>query len=105
MKTTRIRGFEIQEGKCYKILVAKFVYYIKVESISENPFVILGKDIYGKNIQLNLGKASLISEYDCESFDNRCQNKSEEKKKVKKERKKEQAIEKKKGEDKNAINL
>jgi hypothetical protein len=71
MKTTKIRGFEIQEGKCYKILIAKFVYYIKVIDISENPFVILGLDIYGKAIQLNLGKASLISEYDCESFDSR----------------------------------
>ena len=84
MKTTKIRGFDIEEGKCYKILIAKFVYYIRIEDISENPFVVLGKDIYGKNIQLNLGKASLISEYDCLDFENRSQIEE----KVKKSKKK-----------------
>ena len=93
MKTFRIRGIDIREGECYKFLIGRFFLYAKVMSFTENPYIVVVLDIYGKKLAIDLRKTTLISEYTCLEFENRSQTKGEKKEKAKKSKKKEQAKE------------
>ncbi len=104
MRSFTIRGIDIKEGECYKFLIGRFFLYAKVITFTENPYVIVVEDIYGKKLAIDLRKTTIISEYNCLEFENRSQNKSEKKRekkrKAKKEQTKEQTEEKREGENK-----
>ncbi len=100
MKSFRIRGIEIKEGECYKFLIGRFFLYAKVMTFTENPYIIVIMDIYGKKLAIDLRKTTIISEFDCLEFENRSQNKASEKKERKRKAKKEQKEEKREGENK-----
>ena len=64
-----VRGIWIEREKCYKVLISRFIFYVKVLDFTENPYVIYGVDIYGKAVSIDFRKAYMISEYDCNQFE------------------------------------
>jgi hypothetical protein len=78
MEKFNIRGIWIEREKCYKVLISRYSFYIKVLDFTENPYVVYGVDIYGKAVSIDFRKAFMISEYDCNQFEQR-KNKAKEK--------------------------
>lgn len=72
-----IRGIWVEREKCYKVLISRYSFYVKVLDFTENPYVVYGVDIYGKAVSIDFRKAFMISEYDCEQFENRKQKAKE----------------------------
>ena len=93
MRSFTIRGIDIREGECYKFLIGRFFLYAKILTFTENPYIIVIMDIYGKKLAIDLRKTTIISEFDCLEFENRSQNKTFQKKERKRKAKKEQTEE------------
>jgi len=74
-ETVNIKGIDVKVGNCYKLLIGRMVFYVKVLNFTENPFVMVCQDYYSKKISLDFRKASLIAEYDCDQFERRRKNK------------------------------
>ncbi|RLG58788.1 hypothetical protein DRN86_05205 [Candidatus Geothermarchaeota archaeon] len=65
-------GLEINEGDCLKVVFGKFCYYIQVLQVNpENPTVILGRDLYGKELVLRLTKALMVQRLPKEEYEKR----------------------------------
>jgi len=75
LDVVNIKGIEVKVGNCYKLLIGRMVFYVKVLNFTENPFVMVCQDYYSKKISLDFRKVSLIAEYDCGEFERRRKNK------------------------------
>jgi hypothetical protein len=57
---SKVYGLEIFLGSCLKVVYGRFCWYIKVIEFSENPTRVIGEDIYGNTVVINLSKATLV---------------------------------------------
>jgi hypothetical protein len=57
---SKVYGLEIFLGSCLKVVYGRFCWYIKVVEFSENPTRLVGEDIYGNTVVINLSKATLV---------------------------------------------
>ena len=70
--STTFYGLTIKAGDCLKVVFGKYCYYIKVLQVNpENPTVILGKDLYGKELVLRLTKALMVQRLEPEEYERR----------------------------------
>jgi len=67
-RSTFYFGFEIKEGRYYKVAFGRYVYYVKVTNITENKNIILAEDIYQKPVLLRLSRVTMIAEMSEEEF-------------------------------------
>jgi len=74
-ETVNVKGIEVKAGNCYKLLIGRMIFYVKILSFTENPYIVICQDYYSKKISLDFRKASLIAEYDCDQFERRRKNK------------------------------
>jgi hypothetical protein len=57
---SKVYGLEIFLGSCLKVVYGRFCWYIRVVEFSENPTRVIGEDIYGNTVVINLSKATLV---------------------------------------------
>jgi hypothetical protein len=57
---SKVYGLDIYVGSCLKVVYGRFCWYIKVIEFSENPTRLIGEDIYGNTVVINLSKATLV---------------------------------------------
>jgi hypothetical protein len=57
---SKVYGLEIFLGSCLKVVYGRFCWYIRVVEFSENPTRLIGQDIYGNTVVINLSKATLV---------------------------------------------
>ena len=57
---SKVYGLDIYVGSCIKVVYGRFCWYIKVLEFSENPTRLVGEDIYGNIVVINLAKATLV---------------------------------------------
>ncbi|HGE71436.1 TPA: hypothetical protein ENX78_11405 [Candidatus Poribacteria bacterium] len=74
-EVVNVKGIEVKPNNCYKLLIGKMIFYVKVLNFTENPYVVICQDYYSKKVSLDFRKASLIAEYSCDQFERRRKNK------------------------------
>ena len=57
---SKVYGLDIYVGSCLKVVYGRYCWYIKVIEFSENPTRLIGEDIYGNTVVINLSKATLV---------------------------------------------
>ena len=57
---SKVYGLDIYIGSCIKVVYGRFCWYIKILEFSENPTRLVGEDIYGNIVVINLSKATLV---------------------------------------------
>jgi len=57
---SKVYGLDIYVGSCLKVVYGRFCWYIRVVEFSENPTRLVGEDIYGNTVVINLSKATLV---------------------------------------------
>jgi hypothetical protein len=94
---SKVYGLDIYVGSCLKVVYGRFCWYIRVVEFSENPTRVIGEDIYGNTVVINLAKATLVmtineEEYYAKKFavEQRLKKKEEEALKSKEEAKEEE---------------
>jgi hypothetical protein len=65
---SKVYGLDIYIGSCIKVVYGRFCWYIKVLEFSENPTRLVGEDIYGNIVVINLAKATLVMSINEEEY-------------------------------------
>jgi len=70
--STSFYGLAIKAGDCLKVIFGRYCYYIEVLEVnSENPTVVLGRDLYGKQLVLRLTKALMVQKIPREEYESK----------------------------------
>ena len=65
---SKVYGLEIYVGSCLKVVYGRFCWYIRIVEFSENPTRVIGEDIYGNTVVINLSKATLVMSINEEEY-------------------------------------
>jgi len=70
-KVTRVKGLEIHEGDCLKVIYGRYAWIVKIKERTSNPLVWVCEDIYGHELTLDLSRAVLIQRLSEEDYERR----------------------------------
>jgi hypothetical protein len=65
----KVKGIEIEQGDCIRVVIARNIFIIRVHDFSEALPIAVGEDIYGNTISVDLRKALVISKLSAEKFE------------------------------------